>query len=273
MAALPVAIQVYSIREEAQRDFRGAMEEIKGMGYDGVELAGLYDLSAEEVRTILADVGLVPLSAHVPYVDLVADAEALLDMYAGIGCSYIAVPYLNEEYRPGTEGFDDVIANIERIGTLCSQRGLTLLYHNHDFEFITMNDGRYALDYLYETVDASLLQTELDTCWIHVAGIDPAEYIKKYANRCPIVHLKDYVGEKSDNMYELIGLDDDKKDADPSAFGLRSLGLGVQDFASILAASEASGAKWVVVEQDMPYSPSAMDDARLSREYLRLLGY
>ena len=148
-----------------------------------------------------------------------------------------------------------------------------MLYHNHDFEFEKI-DGKYALDVLYETVPAEYLQTELDTCWVNVGGEDPAGYIKKYSGRSPVVHLKDFVGGKSDNMYELIGIESEKKESDAQAFEFRPVGSGRQDFPGILAASEAAGAQWVVVEQDSPsMGLSPMESIEKSRNYLRTLGY
>ena len=49
MKTLPVAVQVYSVRDDAERDFKGTMQKIKDMGYDGVELAGLYGMKPAEV--------------------------------------------------------------------------------------------------------------------------------------------------------------------------------------------------------------------------------
>ena len=100
-----------------------------------------------------------------------------------------------------------MIKNVAMLGEVCNKLGMTLLYHNHDFEF-TKLDGKYALDILYEEVPASLLQTELDTCWVNVGGEDPAAYLTKYSGRAPVLHLKDFVGSKSENMYKLIGIDD-----------------------------------------------------------------
>ena len=73
MKTLPVAVQVYSVRDDAERDFKGTMQKIKDMGYDGVELAGLYGMKPAEVKAILEEVGLVPLSAHVPFQELEAE--------------------------------------------------------------------------------------------------------------------------------------------------------------------------------------------------------
>lgn len=269
--ALPVAVQLYTLREEMKVDMRATLEKVKALGYEGVEFAGLFGKTGEEVRDMCQEIGLVPLSAHVPYVDMVEDIT-ILETYKTIGCKYVVVPYLKEEHRPGTDAFAEVIENIKKIGAAANELGLTLLYHNHDFEFIKL-DGKYALDILYEEVNATLLQTELDTCWVNVGGEVPADYIKKYAGRCPIVHLKDFYGEKSEDMYELIGLEATAPKR-PGNFEFRPVGSGVQNFPAILKASEESGATWVVVEQDkatMGLTP--IESVEKSREYLRTLGY
>ena len=269
--ALPVAVQLYTLREEMKVDMRATLEKVKALGYEGVEFAGLFGKTGEEVRDMCQEIGLVPLSAHVPYVDMVEDIT-ILETYKTIGCKYVVVPYLKEEHRPGTDAFAEVIENIKKIGAAANELGLTLLYHNHDFEFIKL-DGKYALDILYEEVNATLLQTELDTCWVNVGGEVPADYIKKYAGRCPIVHLKDFYGEKSEDMYELIGLEATAPKR-PGNFEFRPVGSGVQDVPAILKASEESGALWVVVEQDkatMGLTP--IESVEKSREYLRTLGY
>ena len=269
--SFPVAIQMYTVRDDAAKDMYATLKELKKMGYDGVEFAGLHGNSPEAVRDMCAEVGLVPISAHVPYVDMVADAEGVLNQYATIGCKYVVIPYLTEEYRPGMPKFAEVIENAAKFGAVANKLGMKLLYHNHDFEF-TKIDGKYALDILYDSVPADLLQTELDTCWVNVGGENPSDYIMKYAGRSPVVHLKDFVGSKSENMYELIGID---KKAERSAeqFDFRPVGSGKQDFPAILVAAEKAGASWVVVEQDMPaLGLTPMECAKKSREYLKTIG-
>ena len=97
-------------------------------------------------------------------------------------------------------------------------------------------------------------------------------YVKKYTNRSPVVHLKDFVGEKSDNMYKLIGIDE-KEAQSESKFEFRAVGSGKQDFPAILEAALEAGSKWVVVEQDAHYENTAMEDIRISREYLKSIGW
>ena len=273
MKTLPVALQVYSVRDEAEKDFKGTMQRVKEMGYDGVELAGLYGHSPAEIRRMLDEVGIPAISAHVPFAELTAEMEGTVDAYVTIGCEYIAIPYLNEEFRPGIDNFGEVLETIAKIGAVCRDKGVTLLYHNHDFEFVSMEDGSFGLDYMYSHVSPEYLQTELDTCWVKVAGQEPAAYIRQYAGRCPIVHLKDYHGEKSEHMYELIGLEEDAKEEVKSTFEFRPVGHGVQDMPSILAASVESGASWVVVEQDVSVGRTPMEAAAMSRDYLKSLGW
>ena len=268
----PVAIQLYTLRNDASANLYATLKKVKAMGYDGVEFAGLHGHKPEEIRDMCADLGLVPISAHVPYVDMVADTEGVLKAYATIGCKYVVVPYLNAEHRPDSDQFPQVIENIKKIGMVANTLGLTLLYHNHDFEFMKL-DGKYALDVLYETVPAIYLQTELDTCWVNVGGEAPAEYLLKYSGRAPVLHLKDFVGEKSEDMYELIGIEK-KAPARPANFAFRPVGYGKQDFPTILAAAEKAGVQWIVVEQDQPTPEnSPMECAEMSRRYLESIGY
>lgn len=270
--ALPIAVQVYSVRDDAAADLRATLQSIKNMGYDGVEFAGLYGNKPADIKAMCAEIGLVPISAHVPYLDMVKDPDGVLSAYAEIGCQYVAIPYLTAEYRPGEEKFAEVIENAKMLGKKAKELGMTLLYHNHDFEFVKLN-GKYALDILYEEVPADLLQTELDTCWVNVGGEVPADYIRKYAGRTPVVHLKDFFGEKSDDMYELIGIESAAPKR-PSGFEFRPVGAGLQNFPEILKAAEESGAQWVVVEQDkatMGLTP--MESIQKSIDYLKSIGY
>ena len=270
--SLPVAVQVYSVRDSASKDLRATLVAIKEMGYDGVEFAGLYGNSPAQIKAMCEEIGLVPVSAHVPYVDLVADAEGVLKQYAEIGCKFVAVPYLMPEHRPDSDQFPTVVENIGKIGKVAKALGIQLLYHNHDFEFMKL-DGKYALEVLYDTVPADLLQTELDTCWVNVGGEEPAAYVRKFTDRAPVVHLKDFYGEKSEDMYELIGIEK-KAPARPGNFEFRPVGSGLQDFPAILAAAEDAHAQWVVVEQDSPsMGLTPMECIKKSREYLKTLGY
>lgn len=250
---LPIAVQVYSVREEAEHDFAGTMKKLGEMGYDGVELAGLYGKSAEEIRDSIKAAGLTAISAHVSYDELAGDLEKTLQDYETIGCRYIVIPWLGEDRRFGTALYEETLKMLPVISEGCKKHGMTLLYHNHDFEFAKTPDGTYVLDQLYAEVPADVLGAEPDTCWIKVGGPDPSEWLKKYSGRCPLVHVKDFRRRED-------GVD------------LLALGEGEQDFPTLVKTAKECGAQWLVIEQDdHPYG-TPMGDMKKSLNYLKELG-
>ncbi len=268
--SMKIALQLYSIRDQIEKDFFGSLKSAKEMGYDGVEFAGLFGQDPIVVRDFMNEIGLIPISAHVPLTDLIFGGVRLISDYKKIGCKYIAIPYLPEGLRPGEDGFENNLAAMRELGYACSESGIQLLYHNHDFEFNKV-DGEYGLDMIYRLTKPEELMTEIDTCWVSVAGENPAAYIRKYKGRSPVVHLKDYYMKSRDaggKFYELIGIDDSAEDDDNFTF--MPVGYGLQDMKEILKASEEAGAEWVVVEQDRPDNGrTPMQDALLSIEYLK----
>lgn len=266
--AFSVGVQLYTVRNEMKENFYGTLKKVKEIGYDGVEFAGLFGHTGAEVKKMCEDLGLNPISAHVPYQDMLADPEGVLGEYKTIGCKYVVMPYLQKEEFDDEENVKTIIKNIEMLGGVAKKRGMTMLYHNHDFEFKKLN-GKYILDLIYDSISADLLQTELDTCWVNIGGENPAEYMLKYAGRSPIVHLKDFFGEKSDDMYELIGIEK-KAPTRPSNFEFRPVGLGMQNFPSILESAKKVGAEWIVVEQDNPsMGLTPMESIVKSFEYVK----
>ena len=272
----PVGLQLYSVRDEAKANMDDTLKQVKEMGYDGVEFAELYDYSPEEIRDLCSKHGLTPISAHVPIGEMLEDAEATFEKYKNIGCEYVVIPHVSEDFCKKDENFPTLVEYACKFGKLAKDMGLQLGYHNHEFEFTHMIDGKHMLDVLYESVDADILKTQLDTCWVKVGGEDPADYIRKYSGRSPLVHLKDFVGQRSKNMYALIGVKNDaeKKAAENQAFELRPVGYGVQDFPAILNAAKEAGTKWIIVEQDRAtMGKTPLECAKMSIDYLKTINH
>lgn len=270
MKLVPVGYQLYSAREDVERDMGKVFKELKKLGYDGVEFAGFFGKSAEEIKQMLDENGLAAVSSHVPVQAIEQDMFGTIAYHQKLGCKYIAVPYLDAEHRPGAAGFPEMIRLIHRFGRLCREAGIQLLYHNHDFEFVKISD-LYGLDFLYQAVDADILKTEIDVCWVKYAGEDPAAYLRKYTGRSPIVHLKDYVGTKGEGTpYGLIG--QAQKADENVAFEFRPFGHGSQDAKAVVEAGIDAGAEWFVVEQDLWYNRTPMEAAKMSIDTLYDLG-
>ena len=263
-----IALQVYSVRGDLEKDFFGTLRAVKEMCYAGVEFAGLYGNDPELVRSFCEEIGLTPLSAHVSIQEFMADVDGVVDTYAKVGVQYVAIPWLGEEMRPGHEGYAEFKKWVALISAKLKEKGIVLGYHNHDFEFEKVN-GEYILDIMYRDMPADVLVTQLDTCWVNVGGENPAAYVEKYAGRIPTVHLKDFKGSKAENMYGLIGVEGSDTKADDTKFMLTPVGMGCQDFKAIVAAGDAGGAKWYIVEQDEPsMGLTALECAKASIEYL-----
>lgn len=278
MNKLPIAIQVYGLRdllENTPENFKDVMIKVKEMGFDGVELAGLYGLKPEYVRDTLKEIGLIPVSAHVAFADMMENLEGIIEDYSLIGVKYLVMPYMAEEYRPfNPEGFKKFLPMLNEVGKKIHDKGMTFLYHNHDFEFVKLPDGKYGYDEMFENIPHDNLMAELDTCWCQVATGEVENFIKKYKNRIPVIHLKDYIkkGEVK-NMYKLIGIDEKEGEGEEGYFGFRPVGFGQMLWEPVLDAAIDANAKWAVVEQDEHYEMDPLECARRSREYLRILGW
>lgn len=249
----PIAIQMYSVRDAAQSDLASTLDAVKGFGYDGVELAGLYGNTPKEVATLLARRGLEPVSAHVMLDEMRADFDRVLTDYAFLGCKNIVIPWISENDRPSSVGYADTLSDIRRFAERASSKGIRLHYHNHSFEFEKNENGIYALDELYSSVPETLLGAQLDVCWVAYAGEDAVKYIKKYASRINLLHLKDFVF--TDGGYQF-----------------RPVGYGCLDFKAIIDSAEDCGVEWFIVEQDEPsMGKTSLESAEMSIKHIKSL--
>jgi sugar phosphate isomerase/epimerase len=248
-----VGLQLYTIRDVANKDAASALQQVKKMGYDFVELAGIYDLDFPQMKELLDNTGLKAASAHVQFAALKENMQEVISAYKSLGCDYIVIPQLESELLPGGSEYNEVLPLLEKFCTICKSEGVTAAYHNHAHEFDILADGEFKLDTLMGDVPG--LTAQLDTGWIKAAGQDPSAYIKKYAGRCPIIHFKDTI-VGSYNGYED-----------------RPVGKGSQNIPEIIATALAAGAKGFIVELDKPVGQTSLSAAAESRDYLKSLGY
>ncbi|HEY3284290.1 MAG TPA: sugar phosphate isomerase/epimerase [Armatimonadota bacterium] len=245
MGRVPVGLQLYTVRDECQRDFRGTLEKVARIGYAGVELAGTYGLEAEELRSILDDLGLECFGSHCGE----RDADKVAEYHRILRCRYVGGPALPPGDFPGdAEGVKGAAQYMDKVGADYLARGLHLYYHNHDHEFRQV-EGRYILDLFYENTDPERVQAEIDVFWVAHAGVDPAEYLRKYPGRVPLIHVKDR--DESGTFTEV--------------------GNGTLDWDAIFAAAEAIGTHWYIVEQDTCQRP-CLESAQISLNNLKARG-
>ena len=276
MGNLKIGLQLYSVRGDMAQDMYAALKKVKEIGYDYVEFAGYFDHSAEEVKSMLDEIGLTCISVHQAYNLFLEEGQKAADYLKTIGAKFAAIPWMAAEDHKGCDHYDKVIADITKVGEILKANGIQLLYHNHDFEFQKYED-KFLLDWLYESVSEDLLKTEVDTCWVKYAGYDPCEYLKKYTGRSPVVHLKDFTCKRFAGGPAYALIDENGKEIkttrEDNGFEFRPVGMGLQDFPAILSAAEEAGAAYAIVEQDASLDRPPMEAAKLSREYLKKIGY
>ncbi|MBN1220760.1 MAG: sugar phosphate isomerase/epimerase [Anaerolineae bacterium] len=226
MPSSPLAVQMYTVRAAAAQDFSGALQKVAQLGYDAVELAGTYNLSAPELRQILDNLGLKCVSAHVSLADLRADLDRQIDTYLALGAAYLACPFLPPQER---NDYRAIAVELNGLGERCRAQGLQFCYHHHSFE-LEQFQGKYGLDILLEQSDPANVKLQVDTYWLQAGGIDPADYIRKWSGRVPLLHLKDMSA------------------TEPSTFA--EIGTGILDWPGIFAAAKTNGVEWYIVEQD-----------------------
>lgn len=267
MKDFKVGIQLYSVRDHMNQDFYGTLKAIKNAGYDYVEFAGYFGKSAEEIRAMLDELGLECISVHEGAETYLNGGKAAVDFLNTIGAKYSAIPWYPIEKLKGD--FDATVEKFKKTSDLLAEGCIRLLYHNHDFEFQKLG-GEYILDKIYSAMDGKL-EGQVDTCWVHYAGIDPSEYLLRYKGQMKVLHLKDFECENlaSGPVYELINSDESNPDKNEAGFKFKPLGEGRQDFAKILAAAEEVGIEYVIVEQDDSYEQDSIAAAAQSRKYLK----
>jgi len=247
-----VALQLYTIRDFINADLKGTLAKVKEMGYNYVELAGLYDLSAQEFRQILDETGLQAISAHVGYGDLANDLDGTVAAYKTLGCKYAAIPWADSANLPGGANWAAAKKFFIDAGAKLKAAGITPMYHNHEHELEKLPNGELILDAFYNELPD--YHAQMDTGWIAFMNMCPAEYIGKYAGRCPSIHFKDTI------------VTDGKITDYP-------VGSGSQDIPAIAKTAVAGGAKFFVAELDDATGMTSMEAAKQSLEYLKSLGY
>lgn len=254
MAKLPVALQLYTVRDETAKDFAGTVRKVAEMGYEGIQFAGR-GLPHDEMKALVSELGLQVAGGHEGLNLLEDDLAGIIREYKELGSKHLALPSIPGEWREATD-FAPLFEQMNDIGKVCYENGLTFSYHNHDFEFKLQVGDQTFFDALYAATDPRYVQAEIDVYWVAFAGLDPVDVIKQYAGRCPLIHMKDMPKDFTEMVR-------------PARFA--EVGEGSLDMEAIIAASMDSGAEWLIVEQDKCERPS-LESAKMSVDNLRRMG-
>ncbi len=246
--SLPIALQLYTVRDQMEKDTPGTLKAVADIGYTQVEAAGTCGMEPAAFKEACDAAGLTIISAHVPPPTGGCPCETI-QMAKALGVSYLGTGMPGPLREQGLEGFKAHAANCDKAAKALAEEGITLCYHNHSFEFVEF-DGKYGLDVLYE--ESTALMAQFDVYWVLHGGEDPAPYMLKWKDRCKTIHLKDMLDDEAKSFAEV--------------------GQGILDWPSIFEAAAEIGVAYYIVEQDRCAGPS-LESAKISFDNLKSWGY
>ena len=241
-----IGLQLYTIREAMGIDAPGSLKKVSDIGYKYVELASyengkFYGYLPGEFKKMVNDLGMEILSSHAgvnPKGITTDEAKKMAEDHAKLGAKYCMQPWIEEADRKSIAGYQRMVAEWNKVGKIMKENGVTFGYHNHDFEFDTVEGKVPYFDVFLPEIDKDLLTMELDLFWTTKAGQDPVEIFKKYPGRFQLFHMKDMLTKKAP-IFTTNGVND-----------FAPVGTGLIDFKRILAAKKTAGMKYMIVEQD-----------------------
>lgn len=237
--ARPIAVQMYTLRNIASLDQQ--LKIVHDAGIHAVETVGTQNVSSAELKKLLDKYSIKVVSTHAQLSDLRSDLDKVVAFNQSIGNTTLVVPYLKKEERPtDAAGWIALGKELGAMSNKVRAKGMTLAYHNHDFEIVDFN-GKTGLELMFEGAGPKL-EAELDLAWIARAGYDPAALLGKFRGRVFAVHAKDNAPAGQ------------AKDED----GFAAVGKGVLNWNAILPAAASAGVQWYIIEHDHPLDPAAV---------------
>jgi sugar phosphate isomerase/epimerase len=248
-----IGLQIYTLRDTIFKDPKGVLKQVADFGYKELETfaygdSKIFGMSFSDFDKYVRDLGMQVCSGHYG-IDLAKSDkwQKAVDDAKAIDQKYMVVPYLQENERKSMDDYKKVIEALNKAGEVCSKNGIRFGYHNHAFEFDTV-EGQIPYDLMLKELDPKHVGMEMDIYWVVRAGRDPLEYFQKYPGRFEQWHVKDM----------------DKADKDRNA----DVGTGTIDWKAIFAKAKLSGMKHFYVEQES-YPGAPIDSVGASIKNLK----
>ena len=252
---LPIGLQLYSVRNLLPKDFEGTLHQLAAAGYKEVEAAGYFDKTAADFGNSLQKAGLRCVSTHHQLVQLKTQFDQLIEYGQALGLEYIICSWAGvhrDPTRTGDLNLDDwryVADQFNEIGQKVKGAGMKFGYHNHTIEFGKEN-GMVFFDELLKRTDPKFVEFEMDCGWVVVAGRNPVEYLSKFPERFPMLHVKDMVKMPDGKWRNVV------------------MGKGTIDYRPIFHA--ATGLKHYFIEQE-EFEGDPITELRENAEFMKKL--
>ena len=226
---IPIGLQLYSVRSACSKDLPGVLKKVAAMGYDGVEFAGYYGFSAEEIKKMLDENGLKCCGTHILKDGLSGEnLQKTIDFNKKIGNRYLIVAWMPPSYAESIDTIKETAKFFNEVAAKAAKQGMMVGYHAHGDDFKKVDgQSETAWNMLFENLDPQVvMQMDVGNC--QGGGCDPIAVLKKFPGRAKTVHLKEDGGK-------------------PQAL----IGEGKVDWKSVFEICKTSGGtQWMIVEYE-----------------------
>jgi sugar phosphate isomerase/epimerase len=236
MVSKKLAFASYTVRTRMndRKEIEETLLSLGAMGYSAVELdpeGWLLKFDKGELRDLLRRAGIRPFSTHIQFERLEQTISQVIEIARSLGLQYVVVPSLpRDRFCKDEKGWIAGTQILSRFAEKFAESNLKFAYHNHSEEFEKFN-GKTAMEIVFDESLWKNYLVELDTHWVQYGGGDPAEWIARFRDHVPLVHLKDLGIVKGKPM-------------------TLEVGQGNLNWTKILDACEKAGVDWYIVEQD-----------------------
>ena len=225
-----IGVQLWTVRSALAVSVPDTLAAVADAGYQNVEPFAFFGYTAEEFGALLDQYGLRAPSMHTNIDALANDLDQVIADADAIGARYVTLAFVGPEWRT-EERVAELAAILNEVGEELRRSGKQLVYHNHDFEFLTVfDDGRTMYETLADSTDPHLVKFQLDLYWAVTGGVDPVDIIEQYGDRIVTLHVKDRAADGS----------------------FADVGEGTIDFAEIF---DTQPFRYYFVENDQPDDP------------------
>jgi len=233
MKNLNLSAQLYTLRDftKTKGDFKKTLLKLKEIGYKSFQYSGVGFNDSNYVKECLDETGLILSATHTSPDRLNNNLEEVIAEHKLWSCEFVGIGMMPEEYRNSEANVTKFAKHFSVIGEKLKAEGLTLVYHNHNFEFQKYNN-KLIMDILLEQSDERYFDFELDTYWVQAGGANPIDWIYKVNKRMKYIHFKD------------MGV----KDFNPI---FKPIGEGNLDWNGIIEACRKTQVQWCAIEQDI----------------------
>lgn len=235
-----IGLQMYTLRDysKTKEEYLETVRRVAEIGYRNLQVRPVPFLTVEEHKALLDKYSIKADSVFLPVGEIESGIERAVAEAKIFGVDVIRTDSIPEKYRSDENGYRTFAKELDRLGEICRDHGLRLIYHFHAFEFVTFGDVR-GIDILLSDTSPENVYFMPDVFWLTNAGTEPSVSLRMFAGRAFYMHVKDYAIRKLEGKIEDV------------PFHFAPVGDGNLNWEGIVKTANDIGITHFIVEQDM----------------------